>query len=204
MKCNIWGKVLRKLVWTQSLHQLLPTDRAVLHGGGKFNAQGQASKRYTLFLVVFLSSLFIYLFILILTWAHFFIAFRERKGEREISMLERALIGCLSYTPVPGDHTHPYQGLYLQSRYVPWPGTEPATLWLQDDAPVNWATPAMATQSVFSAFGTCSFFLEKNSFKNTSYCTVLFFGDSLMFKKILNFLFFKRVSRDTEFYNFCQ
>ena len=51
------------------------------------------------------------LFFLIPTWGYVFIDLRERRGERdrererETSMQERALIGCLPYVPWPGTET---------------------------------------------------------------------------------------------------
>ena len=58
-----------------------------------------------------------YYFSLILTRGHFFIAFRESKGERETSMQERSI----SWLPP----------------YMPRPGTKPTTSWLWDNAPTN-------------------------------------------------------------------
>ena len=72
---------------------------------------------------------------LILTWVHFFIAFRETGKEREKHWCKReASIHCLP--------NQPGQGLNTQPRYVSWPGIEPTTFQLQDDAPTKWATPA--------------------------------------------------------------
>ena len=52
--------------------------------------------------------------------------------EREIDMREKHQL-VVSYT-------HPNQGSNLQPRCVPWPGTEPATLGVRDDAPTAGAT----------------------------------------------------------------
>ena len=41
-------------------------------------------------------------------------------------------------------HWHQEQRSNPQPRYVPWPGIEPTTVWLWDDAPTNWATLARA------------------------------------------------------------
>ena len=60
----------------------------------------------------------------------FFIAFFREKGrERNIDMRETV---------------HPDGWSNLQLRHVPWPGIEPTTFLLRDDAPTNWAIWARA------------------------------------------------------------
>ena len=58
---------------------------------------------------------------------------RGRKGERETETL---MCGCLLHTHhwVPGP----------QSRYVPWVGIKPATLWFTGWHSIHWTTPARA------------------------------------------------------------
>ena len=71
-----------------------------------------------------------------LTLILFFILIREK----ETSMWEKhqSAVSC----------TRPNWGLNLQSRYVPWPGIELVTFWLQNDARSSWATLARATLQV--------------------------------------------------------
>ena len=75
-------------------------------------------------------------FFFILTREHFFIAFREEGRERNIDAREkRRLIAS---------HTCLDQGLYTPRLEI-----EPATFWLWNDAPTNWAIPARANSKDF-------------------------------------------------------
>ena len=51
----------------------------------------------------------------------------EGREEKERSINEREKYWWIA------SHMHPYQGLNMQPRYVPWPGIEPATFALQYD-----------------------------------------------------------------------
>ena len=56
----------------------------------------------------------------------------ERKRERDISVRKKC--------QWVASHTLSYWGLNSQPRHVPWPGIEPPTFWLWNNAPTNWAT----------------------------------------------------------------
>ena len=70
---------------------------------------------------------------------------REWKGGRmrgrETPCARDTLIGCLLHAP--------NQGPRLQSRLVPWPGTEPATSQFTGWCSIHWATPARAISTIF-------------------------------------------------------
>ena len=90
---------------------------------------------------------FIYLFI----YYHlktFFIAFRERMEGREKGRERETWIWETNIDWSPPIHSKTREcrclnwGSNLQPRCVPWLGIQPATSWLWDDTPANWATPA--------------------------------------------------------------
>ena len=101
--------------------------------------------------------LFIYLFVLFFFnfYPHpqmFSFAFLQRGRGREKQWCKRNTDWLLSFAPRLGihagtrDHKHPNQvshipphrlGINLQSRYVPWQGIKPTTLWLQDDTTIT-------------------------------------------------------------------
>ena len=60
----------------------------------------------------------------------------ERKGERYMDVREKHQL-IVSYT-------FSDWGSNPQPRHVPWPGIEPSTFQLKDDAPTNWATLSRA------------------------------------------------------------
>ena len=87
---------------------------------------------------------------------------RGEGREKNIDVRE-TLIGCLSYVPHQGPNPPP--------RHGPWPGIEPETFGLWDDAPTNRATPARAYMidpcfflSLYPSVLRSVFLLNKNFF----------------------------------------
>ena len=88
--------------------------------------------------IAFVLLLFILLYFLILTQGYFFHCFferekGERKGKRESEMWERSL-GVTEKPWLVASRMHQDQGLFPQFRNLSWPGIEPATFWLWDNA----------------------------------------------------------------------
>ena len=90
-----------------------------------------------------------------------FSAFRERGRERNIDVREKHQL-VASYTCQD-------QGLNPQFGYVPWPGIEPATIWLWDATPTNWATAAKALLRLISHLGFFFFAIMDNAAINIQY-----------------------------------
>ena len=83
------------------------------------------------------AGLFKFMYLVLLIRGLFFHCFyrknRRVRGEQRVKhQCEREVsVGCLPYASGQGSRA-----------WVPWPGIKPATFWLRDDTPTNWATPA--------------------------------------------------------------
>ena len=87
--------------------------------------------RSNLTVIKYISISFLLNFFFILTWGHFFIAFRERGRERNIDVKEKHRLVAFPMH-VDQDHSCLEWGLNLQPRYVPWLGIKPHNLLVME------------------------------------------------------------------------